>query len=253
MIRRYVAALTPLDGGAQPTHHDGYAMYAALLEAMGGEGAERLHNAADCSVSQYVVKLEGRAESLWTVNLIGAAAIELASPVIESMKSAELRTRGTKLGVEVVSRQDAANLNDSLQIPGGDMDCGRFLLRFVSPCGFRTNGEYAIFPSVSLILGSLRQRWDAVFPFSPLNDEEALAALEAGVKITGYHLRGASFKLKGVSIPAFSGVATMNARLSPPMLRLLRALLSFGTFCGVGIKTTLGMGGLEVKESPRPQ
>ena len=35
--------------------------------------------------------------------------------------------------------------------------------------------------------------------------------------------------------------------------RLLRALLSFGTFCGVGIKTTLGMGGLEVKESPRPQ
>ena len=45
MIRRYVAALTPLDGGAQPTHHDGYAMYAALLEAMGGEGAERLHNA----------------------------------------------------------------------------------------------------------------------------------------------------------------------------------------------------------------
>ena len=38
-----------------------------------------------------------------------------------------------------------------------------------------------------------------------------------------------------------------------PMLRLLRALLSFGTFCGVGIKTTLGMGGLEVKESSRPQ
>ena len=204
-------------------------------------------------ISQYVVKLEGRAESLWTVNLIGAAAIELAAPVIESMKSAELRARGTKLRVEVVSRHDAANLNDILQIPGGDMDCGRFLLRFVSPCGFRTNGEYAIFPSVPLILGSLRQRWDAAFPFSPLNDEEALAALEAGVKITGYHLRGASFKLKGVSIPAFSGAATLNARLSPPMLRLLRALLSFGTFCGVGIKTTLGMGGLEVKESPKRQ
>lgn len=251
MIRRYVAALTPEDGGAQPSHSDAYAMYAALLDEMGCGCAERLHSAADGSVSQYVVKLENRAESLWVVNLIGEPAVELASPVMESMRSAELKVRGTKLAIKVISRQDAANLDDMLKVPGGDMECARFLLRFVSPCGFRSNGEYVLFPSVRLILGSLRRRWGAAFPFSPLDDVEAVSALEAGVRITGYNLRGASFRLKGASVPSFSGALTLNARLAPPMLRLLRALLSFGTFSGVGIKTALGMGGLEVRESPR--
>ena len=253
MIRRYVAALTPQAGGAQPSHSDAYAMYAALLEAMGREAAEKLHDSADCSISQYIVRLEGRAESLWTVNLVGAPAVEVVSPVIESMKSAELRARGTTLSLEIISRNDAANLDAMLKIPGEDMACGRFLLRFLSPCGFRSDNEYALFPSVPLILGSLRRRWNAAFPFTPIDDSDAFAMLAANVKITGYHLRGASFKLKGVSIPSFSGTVTLSARLSPPMLRLLRTLLSFGAFSGIGIKTALGMGGFEVKESPKPK
>ena len=169
------------------------------------------------------------------------------------MKSAELRARGTTLSLEIISRNDAANLDAMLKIPGEDMACGRFLLRFLSPCGFRSDNEYALFPSVPLILGSLRRRWNAAFPFTPIDDSDAFAMLAANVKITGYHLRGASFKLKGVSIPSFSGTVTLSARLSPPMLRLLRTLLSFGAFSGVGIKTALGMGGFEVKESPKPK
>ena len=55
MIRRYVAALTPQAGGAQPSHSDAYAMYAALLEAMGSEAAGKMHDSADCSISQYIV------------------------------------------------------------------------------------------------------------------------------------------------------------------------------------------------------
>lgn len=251
MIRRYVAALTPQDGGAQPSHSDAYAMYAALLEAIGGEAAEKLHSSAEGFISQYIVRLEKRGASLWTVNLAGAA-VGLASPVIESMKRAELRSLGGVLSVEVISRQDVADAAAMLKTPGENMDCGRFMLRFASPCGFKSDGNYALFPSVQLILGNLRHRWNAAFPLTPADDDDALAMLAANVRITGYNLRGASFKMKGVSIPAFSGTLTLSARLSPPMLRLLRALLSFGTYSGVGIKTALGMGGLVVRESPRP-
>lgn len=250
MIRRYVIALSASDG-IQLGHSDAYAMYAALLDSLGGDVAERLHGAEDCSISQYIVRLNGRAESLWTVNLAGAEAVGRVSNVIESMKRAELRALGATVSLEVISKLDVENLSDLMKTPGDDMDCSRFLLSFLSPCGFRSNGEYAVFPSVPLILGSLCRRWNAAFPFSPVEDGDALSMLAANVKITGYRLRGSSFKLKGVSIPAFSGTATLSARLAPPLLQLLRALLSFGAFSGVGIKTTLGMGALDVKESQR--
>lgn len=254
VIRRYEARLTPLGGSAPAAADDAYAMYAVMLNAMDGESAEQLHSVAEYPLSQHIKRItkEGDSpESLWVVNLIGETAVRLASHVIESMRSAYLESRGAGYSVEVISRRDFTGLDDMLKIPGGDMDCGRFRLRLVSPCGFRSNGEYVLFPSVSLILGSLRRRWGAAFPFFPLDDKEAASALEAGVRITGYRLHSETFRLKNVPVQAFSGELTLNARLAPPMLRVLRALLSFGTLCGVGMKTALGMGGLNVREFPR--
>ena len=94
-------------------------------------------------------------------------------------------------------------------------------------------------------------KWGAAFPFSPVNDSDALEALERGTRITGYNLQSVYFPLKGRMIPAFTGSITLNAKLAAPLLQLLRGLLSFGSFSGVGIKTTLGMGGYHVKESLR--
>lgn len=250
MLKQYVAALLPPEG--EPlSQHDSYALYAALLEKIGGESAGRLHNGEGGLISQYLTPLPGRRESLWTVNLLGEETIRSAAPALEAMKNIGLRSRGISLPLEITAIRGAENLSELLSAPGKDMDCGRFLMKILSPCAFRANNEYVIFPSVPLILGSLRQKWEAAFPHAAVSDPEAFAALEAGVKITGYKLRGAAFRMKGLSIPSFSGLITLNARLSPPVLRLFRLLLAFAAFSGVGIKTALGMGGAEVKESPR--
>ncbi len=251
MIKQYIAALSSRNG-EQLSQHDSYAVYAALLEEIGGDFAGRLHSGEGCLVSQYLTPLPGRGETLWTVNLIGEEAVNHAAPALAAMKKINLRASGASLTKEIIGRRGIRGLSELLGETGGDMDCGRFFFRFLSPCAFRANNEYVIFPSVPLMLGSLRQKWDATFPSAQVSDPDAVSALEAGVKITGYNLRGASFRMKGVSIPSFSGGVTLNARLSPPMLRLFRLLMAFAAFSGIGIKTTLGMGGAEAKESPRP-
>ena len=53
------------------------------------------------------------------------------------------------------------------------------------------------------------------------------------------------YYLKGSSIPGFVGELTLENRLEGFQRQLADALLLFADHAGVGIKTTLGMGGVE--------
>lgn len=68
-------------------------------------------------------------------------------------------------------------------------------------------------------------------------------SLQQGLHIVDYNLHTTRYLLKETRIPAFQGNVTIEARLAPPLLELWNALLSFASHGGVGIKTTLGMGG----------
>ena len=249
MIRQYIMALAP-ERGASLKQSDAYSLYAALLETLSSEASCSLHE-GESMISQYLTPCIGRCEFLWTVNLIGESSIDRCAQALERLTRLELRSGGISVTAENAGCLRIDSLFSMSEMLGGDSSCQRFVLRFLSLCAFRSGGEYVNFPSVRYILGSLCKKWNAAFPDSYMEDEDAVSMLEAGVKITGYSLRGASFRIKGVSIPSFSGTATLSARLAPQMLQLFRSLLSFAPFCGMGIKTTLGMGGVSVKESPR--
>ena len=93
------------------------------------------------------------------------------------------------------------------------------------------------------LLQSLIAHWNAAFPEYALIDPDALQALQQGLHIVDYNLHTTRYLLKETRIPAFQGNVTIEARLAPPLLELWNALLSFASHGGVGIKTTLGMGG----------
>ena len=59
--------------------------------------------------------------------------------------------------------------------------------------------------------------------------------------------------IKNTRIPGFVGSAVVEARLALPLLELWNALLSFAPYGGIGIKTTLGMGGVSVEPLVLPQ
>lgn len=101
-----------------------------------------------------------------------------------------------------------------------------------------------------LVLQSLIQHWNSAFPECALTDPDAFQALAQGLRILDYDLRTTRYLLKEARIPAFRGSMTLEARLAPPLLALWNALLTFAPFGGIGIKTTLGMGGTEAEFIP---
>ncbi len=127
----------------------------------------------------------------------------------------------------------------------------RAKLIFLSPCAFKQAGRYAIFPQENLLLQSLIAHWNAAFPEYALSDPDALQALQQGLHIVDYNLHTTRYLLKETRIPAFQGNVTIEARLAPPLLELWNALLSFAPYGGIGIKTTLGMGGTMVSFQSR--
>ena len=104
-----------------------------------------------------------------------------------------------------------------------------------------------------LLLPSLVLHWNTAFPDCQLSDPDALDAILCGLRILDYNLHTVSYPIKNTCIPGFVGSAVVEARLGLPLLELWNALLSFAPYGGIGIKTTLGMGGVSVEPLVLPQ
>lgn len=251
MLSQYRITLSPLRGReCSLGFADAYPLYSALMEKLSSETADRLHS-RDTLISQYLSPIQGGKSALWTISILDTESCPEVVSLLESNNSFTLSSKGVELKVEGKEYSKIKSIDELMALPGGNIDCNRFHIRFISPSSFKVGGEYSLFPSVKHILGSISSRWGAAFANEEIEDTKALEALEEGVRITGYTLKSSYFKLKGYSVAGFTGSITLSARLPVPMLLLLRGMLAFGTYSGIGVKTSLGMGGVQVSESPR--
>ena len=90
-------------------------------------------------------------------------------------------------------------------------------------------------------------RWNLFCDAYPLEDADALRMLECGIAISDYSLKTVRFHLKNVYIPAFVGKVMIRSRLPAPLADVWQSVLLWANYCGIGIKTTLGMGGTSVR------
>ena len=177
---------------------------------------------------------------IWTVNLLNDAARQVVSPVLESAK--EISLHELTLPVSEVRAFPAISAEELIR-SGRSRSETRAKIAFLSPCAFKQAGRYAIYPQENLILQSLITHWNTTFPEYTLTDSDALQALQQGLHIVDYNLHTTRYLLKETRIPSFLGNVTVEAHLAPPLLELWNTLLSFAPYGGIGIKTTLGMGG----------
>ena len=119
-------------------------------------------------------------------------------------------------------------------------------LRFCTPTCFKSVGQYLPLPTTRLIVQSLMKKWNGCISECPIEDEDGqgMETLAAGLRPRDFQLRSRTYYLKGNSIPGFVGELTLENRLNGFHRELADALLLFADFAGIGIKTTLGMGGV---------
>lgn len=240
MITQYKIALQNPQGGAIPAFW-AYRLYSWMLECIPPEYGERLHTQGEKPISHYLFFEKEKNRSVWVVNLLTEEMEELFAPLLRRVDTIPLDTGS--LQAELLHAEETITSQNLMTAARQEENIRRAELRFLSPTAFKQGGRYAIYPTPDLIIGSLLNKWELICPEYPLWDEDAVRMLQQGIFVTDYNLRTTRYSLKNVRIPGFTGSVVLESRLAQPMQEIWKLLLHTAQYTGIGIKTTLGMGG----------
>lgn len=119
--------------------------------------------------------------------------------------------------------------------------------RLLTPTSFKSDGSTQIFPKAGSLLQGVIEKINAHSDSIRLADEDLIKSLLASVYIKDYHLRTAIFHLQGIKLKGFVGSIDWAVRENKEFNTLLRFLLAASEYTGLGMKTALGMGGVELE------
>lgn len=120
-------------------------------------------------------------------------------------------------------------------------------IKFNSPTSFSSQGSYKILPDIDLIYKSIVQKYNSFSQNYEINDDEVLNYIIENTSIIDYNLRSTRFSMNEFRIPSFIGSIRLRIKGTEASKNLIHLLLDFSTYSGIGIKTSLGMGGIEIQ------
>lgn len=237
------------NGEKLPSYQMGSLFHGWLMERAGAEYAESLHRSELKPFSQYIERREDKA--VWHLSTLDARAFEhLVEPFLEGRvfevsiyhKKAVFAVEKAKLAAGFKSYKELADFHYLNAEPARNLH-----VHFITPTAFRSEERYQIFPQLPWIYQSLINRWNRFADQVSLVEDNLPGLLAKHSFISRYKLETRYFPLEKVSIPAFRGSLSIRISAPSPMVSLFNMLLDYAFFAGLGIKTSLGMGGVKVE------
>lgn len=221
--------------------------HGVLMELLPEEYADELHYS---QLHPYTQHLECREDVwYWVVCALNEQAVKIIlKDALWDVKQIVLKKK--QILIEICGKQYEEMPYKQFMEHFYHEEHGRYLqIQFVSPTAFKQRGNYVFFPDLHCLFQSLMNKYDAAAGHHIMLDEETLEQLCANAQIVRYDLKSVSFSLEGVRIPSFIGKITIRMNGTKTMAGFANMLIEFGTFSGVGIKTSLGMGYIrQIKE-----
>lgn len=240
----YALAATDLPKGF------GYQLYGALNALAGDPLTASWHEARHPRVSQHLYWSDGT--FYWRVALWG----DLAESDRLSAAEADLADRLAGLDRLTVAGRvftlegqahEALTLESLLHHHLADQDPpDRLNLVLRSPLAFKRRGHFDPLPQPDLMVQSLINRWGAALEADTDRMETYRAMAGDQVWPARLRLRTTAVPIKGSHIPGSLGEVQLILKAGDPLRRFLALLFALGEWSGIGVKTALGMGGLDV-------
>lgn len=120
-------------------------------------------------------------------------------------------------------------------------------IQFLTPTSYKSNGRTQIFPNIqTLILGVIKKintHSDSI----KFEDEIIIKQLLDKIEIRDYNLKTQFFHIEKVKIKGFIGTLDLTLKENDSaLLELLNFIIQSSEYVGMGIKTSLGMGGVKI-------
>ena len=119
-------------------------------------------------------------------------------------------------------------------------------LLFTTCTSFKSQDAYQPFPDLERIFQSLLKRWNTFSNTYTFTSPGLAKELCKATTLVDYQVKFKPYRVERTQIPAFIGHYTVRFKKNHSLAPLAMLLLFYSQFTGVGIKTSLGMGGIHV-------
>lgn len=224
--------------------------HGALMELVGEESAAWLHHRHVNPYSQYI---QYKDDCIWwTIQTMSTEAYEkIILPLLqEEIQEIEISYHEMKFQIQDKQLSQITQ-NDFLRKQYFCNYDHLFTIRFLTPTAFKSNGKYQNYPTIRWIIQSLMNKHDSLESENEIFDFEVLEKLEEDCSIIKYNLRSTMFSLEGIRVPSFMGSITILVKSGQSVVNLINYLLMLGKYSGVGIKSSIGMGAIDVEHKER--
>ena len=121
-------------------------------------------------------------------------------------------------------------------------------IKLISPTSFKSDGIIHIFPNISTLISGVIAKINQHSETAELEDKKIVSELLEKVYIKDYNLRTKIFHLESIKIKGFIGTMDLAIKGEDRTLaNILNFLILMSEYTGLGIKTSLGMGGVKVE------
>ena len=221
----------------------GSIMQGFIMEKISRNFSDKMHKNQFHSYSQYIKRCEG--ELVWTINTMDSEAkVEIIDKLI-GLDNVEIKHRKETLRVEKIYIESMTyeQMFDKFYTKNQPHS---IKLKFITPTSFKSGGKDMIYPSVRLIFQNLINRFNLFSKDIGIAKDEFIPVLEKAILLKDYKLSSTTFSLEGVRIPSFCGELVYLINAPQHIVNLVHMLSEFAMYSGIGIKTSIGMGGIRV-------
>lgn len=216
-----------------------------IMENIPTKFAEILHNMHFNLYSQYVFNKDNKC--IWSITTIGEEAYKnIIEDYILNVDSVNIKHKNMVIDIlekKLVSQIDFQELFKKWYFNTNPSN--RILINLKTPVSYKVNNRYQIIPDISNILSNLVNKWNSFNEKNQIS-EEILEEYINRTYIESYNLKSTKFSIEGIRINSFIGRIGIKINSNETMMNLLNMLFEFAEYVGIGIKSSAGMGGIEI-------
>jgi CRISPR-associated endoribonuclease Cas6 len=194
--------------------------------------------------------VEAGQELTWNIGTLSAETTGVTSDLWATLSAQDYRTdfKGTKCEINVAKNGWVTSSHGAIAREARSIEELGF--RFLSPTSFRLSGKQHLFPEPEFVFGSLIRKWNS---FSEIRCPTFDADQLSRIKVLRYELRTEMVEFDNYRVVGFMGDVSygVTPELTDECSEVMAALATFAEYCGVGYKTTMGLGHVETAGGPK--
>lgn len=228
----------------------GSLFHGLLMEYLEPEYADFLHNQTLNPYSQYVFFDKEKNNYVWRIStLTKNAKINIIDRLIENIGSSITLTHNDiRLNVKSKNIINVRTYKEFVDKNFLQENRKNILnVKLLTPTTYKSNGEYQMFPQVSALYYSVYNKWNLFSDKISLADEEVFQHIINHSQLIRYNLKSYKYCLEKVALNSFIGDISILLKGTKELAFISNMLLEYAKYCGLGAKTSIGMGGIEIE------